>query len=111
MISLLNRISFKRHNSLKHLKSKCQKIDFREIFIILFYLWSDLINNIAEKYDLERTQIAVSSVEDDGLTSFQVMPFFIESVDDFQKKMDQIDIDVKLLISFVVVFLLFNFIF
>lgn len=70
----------------------------RSKFIILFLFFRDLINNIAEKYDLERTQIAVSSVEDNGMTSFQVMPFFIESVDDFQKKMDQIDIDVKLLI-------------
>jgi hypothetical protein len=53
-----------------------------------------LINNIALKYDLEPTQITVSSVESDGMTSFQIMPFYIENLDDFQKKMDQIDIDV-----------------
>lgn len=56
---------------------------------------TDLINNIAEKYDLEKTQITVSSVEDNGMASFQVMPFFIESPEDFQKKMDKIDIDLN----------------
>jgi len=56
---------------------------------------SGLIYNIALKYDLEPTQIAVSSVEQGGLTSFQVMPFYIENLDDFQKKMDQIDIDLN----------------
>jgi hypothetical protein len=55
-----------------------------------------LINNIAFKYDLEPTQITVSSVENDGMTSFQIMPFYIENLDDFQKKMDQIDTDVSL---------------
>ncbi len=55
-----------------------------------------MINNIAFKYDLEPTQITVSSVENDGMTSFQIMPFYIENLDDFQKKMDQIDTDVSL---------------
>jgi len=54
-----------------------------------------LINNIALKYDLEPSQIAVSSVESDGMTSFQIMPFYIENLEDFQKKMDQIDIDLN----------------
>jgi hypothetical protein len=54
-----------------------------------------LINNIATKYDLEPTQITVSSVEQDGMTSFQIMPFYIENTDDFQKKMDQIDTDLN----------------
>jgi hypothetical protein len=35
-------------------------------------------------------------VENDGTTSFQIMPFYIENLDDFQKKMDQIDTDVSL---------------
>jgi len=47
------------------------------------------------KYDLQITQITVSSVEHDGMTSFQIMPFYIENMDDFQKKMDQIDIDLN----------------
>ncbi len=55
-----------------------------------------MINNIAFKYDLEPTQITVSAVENDGMTSFQIMPFYIENLDDFQKKMDQIDTDVSL---------------
>ncbi len=53
-----------------------------------------MINNIAAKYDLESTQITVSAVENDGMTSFQIMPFYIENPEDFQKKMDQIDNDV-----------------
>ena len=61
----------------------------------MMFFFRDLINNIAFKYELEPTQITVSSVEDDGMTSFQIMPFFIENLDDFQKKMDQIDIDVS----------------
>jgi ATP-dependent Zn protease len=54
-----------------------------------------LVYNIALKYDLEPTQITVSSVEQGGLTSFQIMPFYIENADDFQKKMDQIDSDLN----------------
>jgi len=54
-----------------------------------------LINNIAAKYDLETTQITVSSVEQGGLTSFQIMPFYAENMDEFQKKMDQIDVDLN----------------
>ncbi len=46
------------------------------------------------KYDLEAAQITVSSVERNGLTSFQVMPYYVENMDDFQNKMDQIDTDV-----------------
>ena len=53
-----------------------------------------LINNIASKYNLEIGQITVSAVERDGTTSFQIMPYSQESPEDFQKKMDQIDIDV-----------------
>ncbi|CAF1422311.1 unnamed protein product [Adineta steineri] len=60
-------------------------------FVSLFK--SGLINNIAVKYDLEPTQIIVSAVENSGLTSFQVMPYYVENMDDFQKKMDQIDND------------------
>jgi hypothetical protein len=60
-------------------------------------LFSGLIYNIALKYDLEPTQITVSSIEQGGLTSFQIMPFYMENPDDFQKKMDQIDIDVCLI--------------
>jgi len=55
----------------------------------------DLINNIAMKYDLETTQITVSSVESGGMTSFQIMPFYVENLDDFQQKIDQIDIDLN----------------
>jgi hypothetical protein len=54
-----------------------------------------LINNIAAKYDLEPSQIFVSSIEHDATASFQVMPYFIEDADDFQKKMDQIDSDLN----------------
>jgi hypothetical protein len=54
-----------------------------------------LIQNIATKYDLEPTQITVSSVERDSTTSFQVMPFYAENLDDFQKKIDQIDDDLN----------------
>jgi len=54
-----------------------------------------LIHNIAAKYGLEITQIAVSSVEQNGLTSFQIMPFFVENMENFDKKMDQIDIDLN----------------
>jgi hypothetical protein len=43
---------------------------------------------------LEPSQIFVSSIEHDATASFQVMPYFIEDADDFQKKMDQIDSDV-----------------
>lgn len=54
-----------------------------------------LVNNIASKYDLEVGQITVSSVESDGTTSFQIMPYFSESADDFQRKIDQIDADLN----------------
>lgn len=56
---------------------------------------SGLINNIATKYSLEPTQITVSSVEDNGMTSFQIMPFYVEDMDSFQKKMNQIDVDLN----------------
>lgn len=52
-----------------------------------------LINNIAGKYDLEPGQIAVSAVEPDSTTSFQIMPYNSENLDEFQQKMDQIDAD------------------
>ncbi|CAF2803646.1 unnamed protein product [Rotaria sp. Silwood2] len=54
-----------------------------------------LINNIATKYNLELTQITVSSVEHNGMTSFQIMPFYVEDMEDFEKKMDQIDNDLN----------------
>jgi hypothetical protein len=54
-----------------------------------------LIQNIATKYELETTQIAVSSVENTGMTSFQIMPFYSENMEDFQRKMDQIDADLN----------------
>ncbi|CAF0882508.1 unnamed protein product [Adineta ricciae] len=53
------------------------------------------INNVAQKYGLEPTQITVSSVEQNGLTAFQILPFFAENMIEFQKKMDQIDIDLN----------------
>ncbi|CAM4783237.1 unnamed protein product [Rotaria magnacalcarata] len=56
---------------------------------------SGLINNIAMKYGLEPAQISVSSVEQHGLTSFQIMPFYAENIEDFQTKMDQIDADLN----------------
>jgi hypothetical protein len=46
------------------------------------------------KYDLEAAQITVSTVERNGLTSFEIMPYYVENMDDFQKKLDQIDTDV-----------------
>lgn len=68
---------------------------FLEFIINSEYLYfSGLTNNIATKYGLEPTQITVSSVEDSGMTSFQIMPFFVEDMDTFQKKMNQIDNDV-----------------
>jgi hypothetical protein len=63
--------------------------------LFYFYFFSGLIQNIAAKYGLETTQITVSAVEQNGLTSFQIMPFFAENMDIFDKKMDQIDIDVR----------------
>lgn len=75
----------------KHLKSNF-KIYFLK-FKIYFY-FSGFIRNIAAKYGLEITQITVSSVEEHGLTSFQIMPFFNENMEIFESKMDQIDIDV-----------------
>jgi hypothetical protein len=55
-----------------------------------------LIFNIAGKYDLAVAQITVSAVDKDGMTSFQIMPFYAENMDEFDKKMAQIDIDVCL---------------
>jgi hypothetical protein len=75
----------------KHLKSNF-KIYFLK-FKIYFY-FSGFIRNIAAKYGLEIPQITVSSVEEHGLTSFQIMPFFNENMQIFDSKMDQIDIDV-----------------
>jgi len=46
------------------------------------------------KYDLEAAQIIVSLVERNGLTSFQVMPYYLENMNDFRNKMDRIDTDV-----------------
>ncbi|CAF3075536.1 unnamed protein product [Rotaria socialis] len=62
-------------------------------FVLAFK--NGLINNIATKYELEPSQITISSVEHYGMTSFQVMPFYSENMDDFQKKMDQIDNDLN----------------
>ena len=64
------------------------------VFVFISKYFSGLIHNIAKKYDLEVTQITVSSVESSGLTSFQIMPFFAENMQDFEKKMDRIDTDV-----------------
>ena len=55
---------------------------------------SGLIHNIAAKYGLEVSQIAVSSVEGTGLSSFHITPYFNEDLNVFERKMDQIDIDV-----------------
>ncbi|CAF0738859.1 unnamed protein product [Didymodactylos carnosus] len=53
------------------------------------------IQNVASKYELMPPQILVTRVETDGQTEFQVMPYFQEDKDDFQKKMDQIDADMQ----------------
>jgi hypothetical protein len=53
------------------------------------------IQNVATKYSLQPSQIAVSSVEDHGLTSFQIMPYFNEDMQTFDAKMDQIDNDLN----------------
>jgi len=45
-----------------------------------------LIQNIATKYGLEISQITVSSVEQNGLTSFQIMPFFFRKIWKFLKR-------------------------
>ncbi len=58
------------------------------------FISSGLIHNIAAKYGLAISQITVSSVEGNGLTSFQIMPYFAENMDIFEQKMDQIDTDV-----------------
>lgn len=81
-------------NLFKHLKSILKKI--LNVKFIYFNLFSDLIRNIAKKYNLEITQITVSSVEEHGLTSFQIMPFFNENMDAFDEKMDLIDNEVSL---------------
>lgn len=65
----------------------------------MLLVFSGLINNIATKYDFEPTQITISSVGKDGMTSFQIMPFYSENLDDFQRKIDQVDIDVCHLID------------
>lgn len=54
-----------------------------------------LINNIAAKYELSPGQITVSSVKENGLTSFQITPYFAENMEVFDQKMDQIDIDLN----------------
>ncbi|UJR36259.1 hypothetical protein I4U23_028989 [Adineta vaga] len=54
-----------------------------------------LINNIATKYGLEPAQILVSSVERNGITGFQIMPYYLENMGQFQRKMDQIDLDLS----------------
>ncbi|CAF3124777.1 unnamed protein product [Rotaria sp. Silwood2] len=89
----------------------CEKVDADKVnwFVYDFEVESDIFNdekfvqtfkngliyNIAKKYGLEVTQITVSSVQKNGLTSFQIMPFFAENIEDFEKKMDQIDIDLN----------------
>ncbi|CAF3666061.1 unnamed protein product [Rotaria sp. Silwood1] len=89
----------------------CEKVDPDKVnwFLYDFEIESDIFNdekfvqtfkngliyNIANKYGLEITQITVSSVQKNGLTSFQIMPFFAENMEDFEKKMDQIDIDLN----------------
>jgi hypothetical protein len=62
--------------------------------MIISILFSGLINNIAAKYELSPGQITVSSVKENGLTSFQITPYFAENMEVFDQKMDQIDIDV-----------------
>ncbi|CAF0784287.1 unnamed protein product [Adineta ricciae] len=54
-----------------------------------------LINNIAAKYNLEPSQISVTAVEPNGMTSFQIMPYYLENADEFQTKMDKIDTDLN----------------
>lgn len=54
-----------------------------------------LIQKIAAKYALSTSQITVSSVEQKGLTSFQIMPFFDENLEEFDQKMDKIDADLN----------------
>ncbi|UJR09837.1 hypothetical protein I4U23_014062 [Adineta vaga] len=44
---------------------------------------------------IKATQIVVSSVEQNGLTSFQIIPFVLENMEEFQKKVDQIDSDLN----------------
>jgi hypothetical protein len=75
-------------------------------FLVLF---SGFIHNVAAKYGLEVTQIAVSSVKENGLTSFHVMPFFAENMEDFERKMDQIDTDVMKTPNLRFIFLFYNF--
>ena len=53
------------------------------------------MNNIASKYDFEVGQVTVSHIENDGTASFQIMPYYTENVDDFQRKIDQVDLDVS----------------
>lgn len=56
---------------------------------------SGLIHNIAEKYGLEVTQIAVSDVEPTGMVSFQIMPFYAENMKEFEEKINQVDLDLN----------------
>lgn len=88
----------------KFLKSSKGTVMNGNVFFLhidLCVLARDLITNIASKYDLQTTQIAVSSVESDGMTSFQIMPLYAENADDFQRKMDLIDSDVSPSLSLV----------
>lgn len=64
-----------------------------EKFVQIFK--KSLIQKIATKYALSPSQITVSSIEQKGLTSFQIMPFFHENMDAFDQKMDKIDADLN----------------
>lgn len=64
-----------------------------EKFVQIFK--KSLIQKIAAKYILSPSQITVSSIEQNGLTSFQIMPFFDENTEEFDQKMDQIDADLN----------------
>jgi hypothetical protein len=75
--------------------------------IIHVEYFSGLIYNIAAKYGLIPSQITVSSVEENGLTSFQIMPYFSENMLIFQDKMDQIDTDVITTCAFNHILILF----
>ncbi|CAF1600404.1 unnamed protein product, partial [Didymodactylos carnosus] len=55
---------------------------------------NDFIQNLASTYGLLPAQIFVFPIQPKRLTNFQIMPFFREDKDDFQRKMDQIDADI-----------------
>lgn len=86
-------------NSFRHSQSSFWRRKEKKFERHLF-LFSALIHNIGKKYDLSTGQITVSRVEPNGLTSFQIMPYTNDNMEEFQRKIDDIDADVRFFFNF-----------